>query len=84
MLKPRSVLGLLLGSALAGPLVAEPRFHAVDLHVDLPYQLVFHGKPLREGSGQAALAALQRGNVTGVVLPLFVPRDVSPTGPRAE
>lgn len=83
MPKPRSVLGLLLASALSGPLVAEPRFAAVDLHVDLPYQLVFHGKALREGTGQAALPALERGHVTGVVLPLFVPRDVSPTGPRA-
>lgn len=84
MLKPRSVLGLLLGSALSAPLLAEPRFPVVDLHVDLPYQIGFHGKTLRQGSGQAALAALERGNVSGVVLPLFVPRDVSPTGPRAE
>lgn len=54
----------------------------IDLHVDLPYQLGFHGRPLREGSGQAALSRLESGGVAGVVLPLFVPRDVSPEGPR--
>lgn len=61
---------------------AEASFPVVDLHVDLPYQLGFHGKPLREGSGQASLAELRAGGVTGVVLPLFVPRDVSASGPR--
>lgn len=61
----------------------NPSIPVVDLHVDLPYQLGFHGKPLRQGTGQASLDALQRGRVTGVVLPLFVPRDVSPTGPRS-
>ena len=78
------MLALLLGSALSGPVLAEPRFRAVDLHVDLPYQLGFHQKPLRQGTGQASLALLQSGNVSGVVLPLFIPRDVSPSGPRAE
>jgi membrane dipeptidase len=69
---------LLLGNA-----GAEPRFAVVDLHVDLPYQLGFHQRPLRDGTGQARLSALQAGGAVGVVLPLFVPRDVSPTGPRA-
>jgi membrane dipeptidase len=85
MLKLRSVL-LLFGAVLSsstGTAAAEADFPVIDLHVDLPYQLGFHGKPLREGSGQAALADLQRGGVAGVVLPLFVPRDVSPAGPRA-
>ncbi|HEY6081746.1 MAG TPA: membrane dipeptidase [Polyangiaceae bacterium] len=68
---------------LSGPtLAAETRFAVVDLHVDLPYQLVYHAKPLREGTGQAGLAALRAGSVSGVVLPLFVPRDVAPGGPR--
>ena len=58
-------------------------FAVVDLHVDLPYQHGFHEKPLREGSQQASLTQLQAGHFSGVVLPLFVPRDVSPTGPRA-
>jgi membrane dipeptidase len=72
--------GLLAGPA---PAPAEPRLPVVDLHVDLPYQLVFHGKRLRQGTGQASLAALRAGGVSGVVLPLFVPRDVAPGGPRA-
>lgn len=72
----------LLLAALAGAAQAEPRFPVVDLHVDLPYQLGFHGKPLRQGTGQAALDGLRAGGVSGVVLPLFVPRDVFPTGPR--
>ncbi len=62
---------------------AEPRFAVVDLHVDLPYQLAYQQRTLREGSGQASLSALRAGGARGVVLPLFVPRDVSPTGPRA-
>src|SRR5215207_1679852 len=81
-LRPLSVI--LLGAALSGPLLADRRFPVVDLHVDLPYQLVFHAKPLRQGTGQAALTALRSGHVSGVVLPLFVPRDVSATGPRAQ
>jgi membrane dipeptidase len=61
---------------------AEPSYPVVDLHVDLPYQLGFHGHPLREGAGQASLSQLRSGGATGIVLPLFVPRTVSPSGPR--
>jgi membrane dipeptidase len=81
MARLRSVL-LLFGAVSASSAAAEPKFRVVDLHVDLPYQLGFHGKPLREGVGQAALGKLRSGGVSGVVLPLFVPHDVSPTGPR--
>jgi membrane dipeptidase len=81
-LRPLSVI--LLGAALSGPVLAERPFPVVDLHVDLPYQLAFHAKPLRQGTGQAALPALRSGHVSGVVLPLFVPRDVSALGPRAQ
>ena len=84
MLRLCLVSMLLLGSALSSPVLAEPSFQALDLHVDLPYQVGFHDKALRQGSGQASLVALRAGNVGGVVLPLFVPRSVSPTGPRAE
>lgn len=84
----RLKLGLalaLLGFSISGDAGAqhEPVFSVVDLHVDLPYQLGFHAKPLREGSDQASLAKLRAGAFQGVVLPLFVPRDVSPIGPRA-
>jgi membrane dipeptidase len=81
MLRFRSAL-LLFGAVLTSSAGAEPEFPVVDLHVDLPYQQGFHGKALREGTGQASLTALRAGAVSGVVLPLFVPRDVSPTGPR--
>jgi len=81
MLKLRSVLALLLG-ATSGAASAEPRFAVVDLHVDLPYQLGYRGRAFREGTGQASLSALRAGGVAGIVLPLFVPHDVSPTGPR--
>lgn len=86
MLKLRSVLlffGAVSASSASASRAADAPFPVIDLHVDLPYQLGFHGKPLREGSGQAALDKLQRGAVAGVVLPLFVPRDVSAVGPRA-
>jgi len=86
MLKLRTVLPLLAGLAstgAVGPAGAGSGFPVVDLHVDLPYQLGFHGKPLRSGTGQAGLVQLRDGSVEGVVLPLFVPRDVSPVGPRA-
>ncbi|HYP90734.1 MAG TPA: membrane dipeptidase, partial [Polyangiaceae bacterium] len=77
------MLPLLLAAASPGAVRAQTSFRVVDLHVDLPYQLVFHGHELTEGSGQAALAKLREGGVSGVVLPLFVPRNVSPEGPRA-
>jgi len=51
------------------------------LHVDLPYQLGFHGKRCAKARGSVAHGPA-RGSAYGIVLPLFVPRDVSPTGPR--
>jgi len=54
----------------------------VDLHVDLSYQYNFKNKDFASSAGQFSTRALQRGGVAGVVLPLFVPRDVSPDGPR--
>jgi membrane dipeptidase len=81
MLKLRSVL-LLFGAVSASSATAEPSYPVVDLHVDLPYQLGYHAKALREGMGQASLAELRAGGVAGIVLPLFVPHDVSPSGPR--
>jgi membrane dipeptidase len=62
--------------------VAEPTYRVIDLHVNLPYQVGFHAHPLREGMGQASLSQLHAGNYAGVVLPLFVPHEVSPSGPR--
>ncbi|HEX3851684.1 MAG TPA: membrane dipeptidase, partial [Polyangiaceae bacterium] len=57
-------------------------FPVVDLHVDLSYQFNFKDKDFASSAGQFSIRALQRGGVTGVVLPLFVPRAASPEGPR--
>jgi membrane dipeptidase len=57
-------------------------YPVVDLHVDLSYQHNFKGKAFDVGTGQFSVRALEQGGVTGVVLPLFVPRDASPDGPR--
>ena len=79
------VLGAL---AVLGPLPlagAEPAprpFGVVDLHVDLSYQTNFRGGAFAEATGQFRAADLARAGVVGVVLPLFVPRQVSDTGPR--
>jgi membrane dipeptidase len=56
----------------------------VDLHVDLPYQYGFQGAAFARGSGQFPAHDLLRAGVVGVVLPLFVPARVSPSGPRLE
>lgn len=56
----------------------------VDLHVDLPYQLGYKGARFEQGIGQFPASELARAGVIGVVLPLFVPARVSPTGPRLE
>jgi membrane dipeptidase len=64
---------------------ADPVEHplgVVDLHVDLSYEHVYQRHPFSEGTGQFRAAALERAGVVGVVLPLYVPRRVSPTGPR--
>lgn len=76
------MLLFLLGGLTTASLEAEPSYAVVDLHVDLPYQLGYHARPLREGMGQASLTELRAGGAYGVVLPLFVPYQVSPSGPR--
>lgn len=87
MLRPLFTwIGLLLGAVVVLATVGRPAeadsgvFHVVDLHVDLPYQFVYEGRAFNEGSGQFSLDKLTRGGVEGVVLPLFVPQRVHPTG----
>ena len=64
---------------------AVPRPVAVvDLHVDLPYQLGYKSRSFARGTGQFSARALARAGVVGVVLPLFVPASVSPSGVRLE
>jgi membrane dipeptidase len=54
----------------------------VDLHVDLSYQINYKNKDLVAGSGQYLANELLRSGVEGVVLPLYIPRDVARDGPR--
>jgi membrane dipeptidase len=83
-----SVLGalsLLLGELPArGAGTAERPVAVVDLHVDLSYEHNYKGHPFAEGTGQFRAGELARAGVVGVVLPLYVPRRVSPSGPRLE
>src|SRR4051812_1389978 len=86
---PKNVLGrvwpLVLVFTTRAPLAAPiPRYPVIDLHVDLSYQYNFKHKEFADPGGQFSRAAMKRGGVTGVVLPLFVPRSVSPSGPRVE
>ena len=73
---------LLLSLPLRGAETEERPVGVVDLHVDLSYQTNYQGRGFATGSGQFRAAELARAGVVGVVLPLFVPREVSPTGPR--
>lgn len=64
-------------------LVAKPPpVGVIDLHVDLSYQSNYEKKTFERGTGQFPASALRRAGVVGVVLPLYVPREVSSTGPR--
>ena len=70
-------------SAAGSPVAAaDAPFPVVDLHVDLSYQLNFKHQRFAAEMGQFSASAVRRGGVVGVVLPLFVPRAASPTGPR--
>lgn len=71
------------GASSLGAAPSEP-LPVVDLHVDLSYQHNFKDRPFARGLGQFPANELARGGVAGVVLPLFVPRKVSPVGPRLE
>src|SRR5262245_60240950 len=68
----------------AGAGATETSRPIVDLHVDLSYRVNYRGGSFSHGSGQYPAAALLRAGVAGVVLPLFVPKNVSPEGPRLE
>jgi membrane dipeptidase len=70
------------GSSGATPTAAKGSLPVVDLHVDLSYQVNYRGKKAARGTGQWLTSELGRAGVAGVVLPLFVPYEVSPRGPR--
>ena len=77
------VLGAVLAPLPVRGAEAEPGTPpVVDLHVDLSYRVSFRHGSLARGSGQVVASRLLRAGVTGLVLPLFVPKDVAPGGPR--
>ena len=75
---------LLMPLPLSGVEADEQSPGVVDLHVDLPYRVNYKGAALGRGTGQYPADALNAARVLGVVLPLYIPRDASPSGPRAE
>jgi len=78
------VAGLLVRLPALGADAAPAPPPVVDLHVDLSYRVNFKAGAFDKGSGQFMAAKLLRAGVSGVVLPLYIPREASPTGPRAE
>jgi membrane dipeptidase len=85
----RTLVGALAFSSLAlcrfsaqGAQGVQRPIGVVDLHVDLSYQINYKNKSLTAGSGQYLANELLRSGVEGVVLPLYIPRDVARGGPR--
>ena len=78
---PFSLLALSLFGASSSVAAGAP-IPVVDLHVDLAYQFNFKDREFAESGGQFSPEAMRRGGVSGVVLPLYVPRNASPNGPR--
>ena len=77
------LLPVLLSTHSRAATPARKVYPVVDLHVDLSYQYNFKRKSFPDNSGQFSVRAMRQGGVAGVVLPLFIPRDASATGPRA-
>jgi membrane dipeptidase len=75
------LLGVLVAFPLRGAQTSVGPIPVVDLHVDLSYQANYHARPFARGVGEFVAADLVGAGVEGVVLPLFVPHDVSPSGP---
>lgn len=84
MLVASTAVSGLAGLPAAGADAAERPVGVVDLHVDLSYQYNYRHHPFSDGTGQYASNRLRRAGVVGVVLPLYVPRGVSDTGPRLQ
>lgn len=71
-----ALAGLCAARLSAPPSVlAEEVFFVIDLHVDLSYRSLYKASPFGEGSGQFRARDLKAGGVSGVVLPLYVPKD---------
>lgn len=54
----------------------------VDLHVDLSFQVNYKHQAPATASGQLVASRLLEAGVVGLVLPLYIPHEVSPSGPR--
>jgi membrane dipeptidase len=54
----------------------------VDLHVDLSYQFNYKDRAIDTLTGQCVAAQLVQSGVAALVLPLYIPHEVSPEGPR--
>lgn len=86
----RRVLVLAIGFGLCAqapqPPILETRFvpPVVDLHVDLPYQITAKKRAAGQGDGNYVAKWLKDAGVEAAVLPLYVPRDVRPGGPKAD
>jgi membrane dipeptidase len=61
---------------------AQATIPVVDLHVDLAYQVNYKNRRIDQASGQLVASKLVEAGVVGLVLPLYVPNEVSPNGPR--
>jgi membrane dipeptidase len=66
-----------LGLALLAPPIAAstppPPFAVVDLHVDQPYRVHYHGRDPSLNDGHVTRATMARGAYVGVVLALYLP-----------
>jgi membrane dipeptidase len=60
---------------------APPVFRAVDLHCDLPYRIHYKHRPIESQSGQVVGQTLVSGKVGGVVLAIYIPDRIKPSGP---
>jgi membrane dipeptidase len=62
--------------------IAAAPIPVVDLHVDLSYQVNYMERSVHAASGQLIAGELIEAGIYGLVLPLYIPHDASPTGPR--
>ncbi|HEY5961415.1 MAG TPA: membrane dipeptidase [Polyangiaceae bacterium] len=74
-----TIMSLHLASPAA---LAESAVPVVDLHVDVSYQFNYKHAAIGTLSGQCVANQLAEGGVYALVLPLYVPHEVSPEGPR--
>jgi len=83
-MRRRAFLTVTGGTLLAPWAEADaPPPAVVDLHVDLSYQLNYEGKGIDRASGNLLADELTASGYVGLVLPLYIPHDVSKDGPRA-